>query len=160
MRTALTILLFLTHLQLKADNIYLVNDYGERVTLFEYYPNAWDKPPYTLPQRSKVPVDLARSGKYYFTLFDRNNRERKIGWFDLHLIYDRDPKAEVGVNQLFVSKTVCYADNYYDSNLRRWVQRTKEKSIREPTGKPVCYVYSGGKSYDWDDFVNRFKSQK
>jgi hypothetical protein len=159
MLLAITFVLIAFH-QSKADHIFLINDYGERITLFQWYPDAWDKPGYKLPQKTKAAVNLDRPGRYFFTLFDGQNREREIGWFDLHLIYDRDPKAEVGVNQLFVSKAVCYAENYYDSNLRRWVQRTKEKIIREPTGKPVCYVYSGGKKYNWDDFVKRFKSQR
>lgn len=154
-----TILVLIAYDRSKADNIRIINDYGERITLFEWYPRAWDKP-YTLPQRSKAVVNLTRPGKYYFTLFDRNDREREIGWIDLHQIYDRDPKAEVGVNELFISETATCTERYYDTRLRRWLTRTVEKIVREPTGKPVFYIYSGGKTYYADDFIKRFQPQK
>lgn len=160
-RTILAVtLVLIAYDQSRADHICIVNDYGERVTLFEWYASAWDKPPYKLPQKAKAKVDLDRPGRYYFTLFDRNDREREIGWIDLHLIYERDPKAEVGVNELFVAETATCTERYYDSRLRRWLTRTVEKVVRKPTGKPVFYIYSGGKSYYADDFIKRFQPRR
>lgn len=161
MRTILGIILALiTYDQSSAGAINIINDYGERITLFQWYPNAWDKPPYKLPQRSKTPVNLDRPGRYFFTIFDRNDRERQIGWIDLHPIYERDPKAEIGVNQLFVAEEVAATERWFDPVRRRWCTRQLCKVVRKPTGKPVFYIYSGGKTYYADDFINRFQPQR
>ena len=139
-----------------AQQIRVINDYGERVELWQFVKADWDQPPLRLLRNGDGYVDLTRPGKYFLLLRDSAQRDRDIGWKDLHPIYEIDHNASLRLNQLFVSETRIRLFTIWNRRARRWERREVKEIVKKPVG-PVLYVYSGGQTYHLDDFVNRFK---
>jgi len=136
-----------------AQELKVKNDYGERVHLWQWVPSYWIEPTLFLQKNGTGRLDLSHAGESYYTLIDSRHRERTIGWIDLHPVYQIDVNAVIGIRQLF------YSESRAREGWRRVNGRLEWGLIEETVKVPVAkvYIYSGGKAYEVDDFIRRFR---
>lgn len=141
----------------QSQQLRVLNDYGQPVYLWQFVSRDWDQPPTFFQLGGFGFVDLSRPGQYFLLVQDLSRRNRDIGWKDLHPIYEIDPNAFLRINQLFAIQSGTRIVEWWNCRTGRWEQTEIVTTVRVPTGEAVLYVESGGRLYDFDDFVKRFK---
>ncbi len=139
-----------------SQQLRVINDYGERIFLWQFLNAKWDQPPIFFQRGGDGHIDLKRPGKYYLLIRDSLNRDRDIGWKDLHAVHKIDPQAALGIRELIVSEKGIRTYTVWNSCTGRWESRQIETTVSKSAG-PRLYVYSRGRQYYVEEFIQRFK---